>query len=107
MTTERSQIREEAGRQLESGIVREAVRRSRQGDMEAVRFLYTRYAPEVFACAWETVRDDGQAEEVMKGVFGDLVTQIADYEGGEEPFSSWLLDVARTAALAHADPLSA
>jgi hypothetical protein len=100
----KSHMRHEASRQRENGIIREAILLSQQGDMEAVHFLYARYAPEVFSCAREMVRDDRQAEEVMKGVFGDLVTQIAEYENGEEPFASWLLDVARTAARAHADP---
>ncbi len=83
----------------ESGLVRKAVRRAQRGDVEALHFLYLRYAPDVLCCVGKLVREDREAEEITLDVFQGLIGLMERDEVGRAPFLPWLLNVARDAAL--------
>jgi RNA polymerase sigma-70 factor (ECF subfamily) len=74
---------------------------AKQGDPEGLHFLYVRYAPDVRDYVASFVHEDREAEDITQSVFTKLVTAINEYEHREEPFSAWILRVARNAALDH------
>jgi RNA polymerase sigma-70 factor, ECF subfamily len=82
-------------------LVSRAVARAKEGDREAVRFLYLRYADNVYGYVRSIVRDDYEAEDVTQHVFAKLMTVIAKYEEREVNFSAWILRVSRNVALDH------
>jgi RNA polymerase sigma factor (sigma-70 family) len=71
------------------------------GDLEALRFLYARYAEDVYGCVRGIVHDDAAAEELTGRVFAELVDAIGAYEEREVSFVAWLMGVARNAATEH------
>ena len=71
----------------ESGLVRKAVRRAQRGDVEALHFLYLRYAPDVLCCVRKLVRDDREAEEITLDVFQGLIGLMERHEVGRAPSS--------------------
>ncbi len=81
--------------------VARAVQRAQSGDMAAVRFLYIRYKDNVYGYVLSFVRDQHEAEDVTQQVFLKLMSVIHKYQPREVPFTSWLLRVARNAALDH------
>jgi RNA polymerase sigma-70 factor (ECF subfamily) len=78
-----------------------AVRRAQAGDEAAIRFLYLRFKDNVYGYVLSVVRDAHEAEDVTQHVFMKLMAVIHKYEPREVPFTSWLLRVARNAALDH------
>ena len=78
-----------------------AVVRAKQGDQEALRFLYVRYADNVYGYVASLLRDDHEAEDVTQHVFAKLMTNLHKYEPREVPFSAWILRVARNVAVDH------
>ncbi len=82
------------GSQEESGLVRKAFRHAKQGDTEALHFLYVRYAAEVLDCLRGQIGGGPEAEDLAQKVFSELGTLIADYELGSEPFLAWLAEAA-------------
>ena len=85
----------------DSQLVRNAVRRAKQGDREALHFLYVRYAPDLLRYVNSFLHDHHEAEDVVQNVFAKLVTAIGKYEEKDVPFTAWILRVARNAALDH------
>lgn len=81
--------------------VNQAVARAKQGDREALRFLYVRYADHVYGYVASVVRDDFEAEDVTQHVFAKLMTKLEKYEPREVPFSAWIIRVARNVAVDH------
>ncbi len=81
--------------------VANAVARAQAGDNEAIRFLYIRYKDNVYGYVLSFVRDPHEAEDVTQHVFLKLMSVILKYQAREVPFTSWLLRVARNAALDH------
>jgi RNA polymerase sigma-70 factor, ECF subfamily len=79
----------------------EAIASAQRGDMDALHYLYVRYADDVFGFVNSIVRDCHAAEDVTQNVFGKLMTAIQRYEQREVPFAAWILRVARNAALDH------
>jgi RNA polymerase sigma-70 factor (ECF subfamily) len=82
-------------------LVAAAVARAKQGDREALRFLYLRYADNVYGYVASIVRDDHEAEDVTQHVFAKLLSVLPKYEQREVPFSAWILRVARNVAVDH------
>jgi RNA polymerase sigma-70 factor (ECF subfamily) len=82
-------------------VIAQAVARAKQGDREAVRYLYVRYADNVYGYVASIVRDDHEAEDVTQQVFAKLMTVVGKYEPRGVPFSSWLLRLAHNAAVDH------
>jgi RNA polymerase sigma-70 factor (ECF subfamily) len=81
--------------------VARAVLRAKQGDRDALRFLYATYADNVFGYVCSIVRDEHEAEDVTQHVFMKLMTVIGRYERRTMPFSAWILRVAHNAAIDH------
>jgi RNA polymerase sigma-70 factor (ECF subfamily) len=91
----------EDGPASERRVVAQAVARAKAGDQEAVRFLYMRYADNVFGYVRSIVRDHHEAEDVTQHVFAKLMTALPKYEARDVPFAAWILRVARNVALDH------
>jgi RNA polymerase sigma-70 factor, ECF subfamily len=81
--------------------VRLAIARAKEGDRDAVRFLYIRYSNNVYGYVRSIVRDEREAEDLTQHVFLKLVTAIVKYDDRGVPFSGWLLRMARNVALDH------
>ena len=104
--TTRSAARFRSGTSLDEGpelnrVVAQAVARAKKGDQEALRFLYLRYADNVYGYVASIVRDDFEAEDVTQHVFTKLMTTLPKYEQREVPFAAWILRVARNVAVDH------
>ena len=81
--------------------VAQAVARAKQGDREALRYLYVHYADHVYGYVLSIVRDEYEAEDVTQHLFAKLMTALPKYEPREVPFSAWILRVARNVAVDH------
>src|SRR5947209_18988046 len=81
------------------GEVARAVTRAKQGDRAAIRFLYLRYAGNVYGYARSIVRNDHDAEDVVQQVFTRMLTAILSYEQRSVPFSAWLLRITHNMAI--------
>jgi RNA polymerase sigma-70 factor, ECF subfamily len=77
------------------------VARAKQGDRQAVRFLYLRYADNVFGYARSIVRNEHDAEDIVQQVFTRMLTAIQNYEERSVPFSAWLLRIAHNMSIDH------
>jgi RNA polymerase sigma-70 factor (ECF subfamily) len=78
-----------------------AVARAQAGDNDAIRLLYLRYKDNVYGYVLSFVHDQHDAEDITQHVFLKLMSVIDKYRAREVPFTSWLLRVARNAALDH------
>lgn len=81
--------------------VRLAVARAKEGDQEAVRFLYVVYAHNIYGYVRSIVRDDHEAEDITQHVFAKVMTAIVKYDDRGVPFTAWLLRLARNVAIDH------
>lgn len=81
--------------------VKNAIVRAKEGERDAVRFLYVKYSDNVYGYVRSIVRDDKDAEDITQQVFLKLMTAIGRYQERGVPFSGWLLRVARNVALDH------
>jgi len=77
----------------ETELVSRAIARAKSGDRDAIRFLYVRYADNVYGYAKSLLRDEHEAEDVTQQVFAKLITAIRKYEQRETPFTAWILRV--------------
>ena len=82
-------------------LVLAAVARAKEGDADALRFLYLRYADNVYGYVCSIVRDEHEAEDVTQHIFAKLMTALDRYESRVVPFSAWILRVAHNAAIDH------
>ena len=78
-----------------------AVLRAKEGDMEAMRFLYACYSHNVYGYVRSIVRHDHDAEDVTQHLFAKLMTTLHKYDDRGLPFFAWLLRLARNAAIDH------
>jgi len=78
-----------------------AVARAKEGDREALRFLYVSYSNNIYGYVRSIVRDDHEAEDVTQHVFAKLMTTIGKYDDRGVPFFAWLLRLARNVAIDH------
>jgi len=78
-----------------------AVARAKEGDREAIRYLYVTYAHNVYGFVRSILRDDHEAEDVTQHVFAKLMTAIGKYDERGIPFMAWLLRLARNLAIDH------
>ena len=85
----------------DSDLLARAIDRAKAGERDAIRFLYVRYADNVYGYVRSIVRGDHEAEDVTQEVFLKLIGAIGKYERRSVPFSAWLLRVARNVALDH------
>lgn len=80
---------------------RRAVARAKQGDREALHYLYVTYSHNIYGYVRSIVRDDHEAEDVTQHVFAKLMTAIVKYDDRGVPFFAWLLRMARNLAIDH------
>jgi RNA polymerase sigma-70 factor (ECF subfamily) len=78
-----------------------AVARAKEGDNDAIRFLYLRYRHNIYGFVRSIVRDDYEAEDITQHVFAKLLTSLAKYDERGVPFFAWLLRLARNVAIDH------
>ncbi len=90
-----------ADQEADTRLVQAAVRGAKEGDQEALHFLYVRYTPDLLRYVNSFVQDSHEAEDIVQNVFAKLMTAINKYEPREVPFTAWILRVARNAALDH------
>jgi RNA polymerase sigma-70 factor, ECF subfamily len=83
------------------GELQGAIARAKAGDREAVRYLYLRFAGNVYGYARSIVRDEHDAEDITQQVFTRMMTALAGYEDRGVPFSAWLLRIAHNMAIDH------
>lgn len=81
--------------------VSDAVARAKEGDREALRFLYVLYANNIYGYIRSIVRDDHEAEDLTQHVFAKLMTSIVRYDDVGVPFFAWLLRMARNLTIDH------
>jgi RNA polymerase sigma-70 factor, ECF subfamily len=79
--------------------VRLAVARAKEGDRDALRFLYVIYAHNVYGYVRSIVHDDHEAEDATQHVFAKLMTAIVKYDDRGVPFFAWLLRLSRNVAI--------
>ena len=79
--------------------VKLAVARAKEGDREALRFLYVQYSQNVYGYVRSIVHDEHEAEDVTQHVFAKLITAIVKYHDRGVPFFAWLLRMARNVAI--------
>jgi DNA-directed RNA polymerase specialized sigma24 family protein len=82
-------------------LVTLAVARAKEGDTNALHFLYVRFADDVCGYVNNIVRSVDDSRDITQGVFRKLMTTIQGYEPHEVPFAAWLVRVSRKAALDH------
>jgi RNA polymerase sigma-70 factor, ECF subfamily len=84
---------------VNGGIVEAAIASARDGDAEALHFLYVRYADDVLGYVQGLVHDYHEAEDITQSVFLKLIRVIGKYEPREVPFAAWIFRVAHNVAL--------
>ncbi len=82
-------------------LINLAVERAKQGDEEALRWLYVRFSHNIYGYVRSIVRDDHEAEDVTQHVFTKLMTTLDKYTDRGVPFIAWLLRLARNVAIDH------
>lgn len=78
-----------------------AVARAKEGDRDALQFLYVRYSNNIYGYVRSIVHDDHEAEDVTQHVFAKLMTTLVKYDDRGIPFFAWLLRLARNVAIDH------
>jgi RNA polymerase sigma-70 factor (ECF subfamily) len=81
--------------------LKNVIARAKAGDRDAFRYLYQRFAGNIFGYARSIVRDEHDAEDVTQQVFTRMMTAIANYEDRGVPFSAWLLRIAHNMSIDH------
>jgi RNA polymerase sigma-70 factor (ECF subfamily) len=76
-----------------------AIERAREGDQDAIRYLYVRFAGNVYGYVRSILRDDHDAEDVTQQVFARVLPALPTYESRGIPFSAWLLKIAQNTAI--------
>jgi RNA polymerase sigma-70 factor, ECF subfamily len=82
-------------------VLARAITAAKAGDSDAMRYLYVRYADNVYGYARGILRNEHDAEDVTQQVFVKLLTAIGKYEPREVPFSGWILRVTHNVAIDH------
>jgi RNA polymerase sigma-70 factor (ECF subfamily) len=82
-------------------LLGDAIARAKQGDRDAIQFLYVRFADGVHKCVERLVHDPHEAEDLTQTVFIKLIRVIHRYQDRGVPFAAWINRVARNTALDH------
>ena len=78
---------------------RTLVRRLKARDEGALAELYDALAPWVLGLGTRILQDDGEAEEVLSDVFGQVWSRIHQHDPSRGPLVTWVLSIARNRAL--------
>jgi RNA polymerase sigma-70 factor (ECF subfamily) len=76
----------------------EYIKRAKRGDGEAVRELYRRYAPRVYAVVRRLAGDDALAEDLAQEAWIRAIRALPNFRG-DARFSTWLHRIAVNSAL--------
>jgi RNA polymerase sigma-70 factor, ECF subfamily len=82
-------------------LLAKAILRAKEGDRDALTFLYVRYADNIYGYVRSIVRDEHEAEDITQHLFSKLTFALSRYEPRSVPFSAWILRVARNLAVDH------
>jgi RNA polymerase sigma factor (sigma-70 family) len=82
-------------------LLSRAVARAKEHDVDALRFLYVRFADDVCRYVQSIVGDRRAAETLTQTVLSELPAEMRRFEPGQMPFKAWLLRVAHNAAVDH------
>jgi RNA polymerase sigma-70 factor (ECF subfamily) len=96
----RRKVAVHSSREGDALVVR-AVARAKEGDPDAIRYLYLRYSDNVYSYVRAIVHDDHESEDVTQQVFAKLMVAISKYEQRSSPFAGWILRLAHNAAVDH------
>src|SRR3954467_13619865 len=66
------------------------IARAKQGESNAIHWLYVNYRDNVYGYARSILRDEHEAEDIRQQVFARLITSIGRYQERSVPFSAWL-----------------
>lgn len=77
---------------------RELIRRATEGDARAIRTLYDRYAPRVYAIVRRIAADDDLAQDYAQEAWIRAIRALPTFRG-DARFSTWLHRIAVNAAL--------
>jgi RNA polymerase sigma-70 factor (ECF subfamily) len=72
-----------------------AIARVLAGTAEAFRSLVERHQSAVWTFAWNMLRNDADADDLVQEVFVAAYRNLAVFDGGRARFSTWLLTIAR------------
>ncbi|MCU0418517.1 MAG: RNA polymerase sigma factor [Cyclobacteriaceae bacterium] len=78
----------------------ELIEGCRQGDAQAQKRLYDRYAPRLFGVCCRYVKDRMQAEDVWIAAFAKILQRVDQYSG-EGSFEGWMRRVVVNESLTH------
>ncbi len=76
-----------------------AVGRAGRGDVDALSYLYSQFAPRVFVYVRRILRNDYDAQDVTQQVFVKLATSLDKYDSQRADFFAWILRIAHNAAV--------
>ena len=82
-------------------VLARAIELARDGDAEAMRYLYLRYGDNVYGYVRSIVRDEHEAEDITQQLFLKLIRVLGQYEPRAVPFSAWMLRLAHNLAMDH------
>jgi RNA polymerase sigma-70 factor, ECF subfamily len=82
-------------------MTRLAVTRAKEGNSDALRFLYVHYSNNIYGYVRSIVSDEHEAEDVTQHVFAKLMTSVGKYDASRGSFAPWLLRLARNVAVDH------
>jgi RNA polymerase sigma-70 factor (ECF subfamily) len=77
----------------------ELIRRMAEGDRDAFKEFYDRYARQVYPFILRIVRDPSDAADVIQEVFWEAWQSAASYDPGRGSPEAWLFTRARTRAI--------
>jgi len=77
------------------------IARAKEGDKDAIHWLYVQYGDSVYGYARSILRDEHEAEDIRQQVFARVMTSIGRYEERSVPFAAWLLRVTHNLAVDH------
>jgi RNA polymerase sigma-70 factor, ECF subfamily len=78
-----------------------AVTRAKEGNSDALRFLYVHYSNNIYGYVRSIVSDDHEAEDVTQHVFAKLMISVGEYDPSRGSFAPWLLRLAHNVAVDH------
>jgi RNA polymerase sigma-70 factor, ECF subfamily len=85
----------------DAGLLHRAIVAAKADDVDALRFLYVRFADDVCRYVQTIVGERHSAEDVTQTLFSQLTTKMRNYEPRAVPFKGWLFRVAHNAAVDH------
>src|SRR5204863_274022 len=77
----------------------ELIRRMAEGDRDAFKQFYDRYARQVYPLILRIVRDASDAADVLQDVFWETWQSAASYDPGRGTAEAWIFTRARTRAI--------